>query len=112
MVTLHFWFKYNPLKVGAKTVKWTAPDPYLVFKGSDSQLYTNFGSMKKKKFIDTLKIYWSTKPKKIMMTKNKSKRSLHILEDGASVVQVGDICLKYNNIITIFVNLRLSLVSN
>ena len=33
-----------------------------------------------------------------MLTKKKSKRSLHILEDNASGVQVGDIkiCLKYN----------------
>ena len=33
-----------------------------------------------------------------MMIKKKSKKSLHILEDNASGVRVGDIkiCLKYN----------------
>ena len=44
----------------------------------------------KKEIIDILKAYWSTKPNN-HDNKNKSQESLHVLEDGASGVQVGDI---------------------
>ena len=44
----------------------------------------------KKNIIDILKTYWSTKPSKLWWQKN-SKKSLCILEDGASGVQVGHI---------------------
>ena len=47
--------------------------------------------VKKKKIIDILKTYGSTKPSKLWWPKKKSKKSLHILEDDTSGVQVGDI---------------------
>ena len=40
-------------------------------------------------FIDILETYWSTKPSNLRW-KIYSKKSLYILEDGASGVQVGD----------------------
>jgi hypothetical protein len=77
-----------------KDGKWTSPNACLVFSESGSKLYTNFEFCEEKnhRHFKNILIY---KDKKIMMTtkiKNKkSKESLHILQDGASVVQVGDI---------------------
>ena len=46
----------------------------------------------KKKIVDILKTYWSTKPSKFLfLFIFKFKKSLHVLEDGASDVRVGDI---------------------
>ena len=76
---------------GASTVKWTSLDPCLVVSESDSILYTNFKSCEKK-ITCILKTCWSTKPSNLIYDdKINSKKSLHILEDGASGVQVGDI---------------------
>jgi hypothetical protein len=57
---------------------------------SDSKLYANFEFCEEenhKHFINML-LY---KAKQIMMTRKHYKKSLHILEDGTSGVQVGDI---------------------
>ena len=73
----------------ASTVKWTAPDPCLVFSESDSNLYPSFGFCEEtnhKQFKNTL-IY---KAKQVMTTK-KTKKSLHILQDGTRGVEVSDI---------------------
>ena len=51
---------------------------------SDSNLCSNFEFCDEK----TILIH---KAKQFMMTKRISKKSLHILDDGASGVQVGDI---------------------
>ena len=42
------------------------------------------------KIINILKTHWSTKPNNYIY-KTNFKNNLHILEDGASVVQVGGI---------------------
>ena len=60
-----------------------------MFNESDSKLYTNFEFCEEKNHRHVLNIL-NKKANLIMMTKN-SKKSLHVLEDGASVVQVGDI---------------------
>ena len=70
-------------------VKWTTLDPCLVFSESDSILCINM-EFYKEKIISILKTYLSTKVNQFIMTK-KSKRSLHIIEDVASCVQVGDV---------------------
>ena len=67
--------------MGASTVMWTTPDPCLMLSESDSIFYTNF-EFCEKKIIDILKIYQSTK--KAVWDDKKSKKYLHILEDGAS----------------------------
>ena len=78
------------LYLGARTVKWTTHDPYLNSSESDSNLYTNF------EFCEE-KIPWHSKDiliykaKQFMMTKTIPKKILHILEEVACVVQVGDI---------------------
>jgi hypothetical protein len=75
--------------MGVSTSKWTTPDPYLGFGENDTKLYTNF-EFCEEKIIGILKTHWFTKPLKPCREK-KSKTSLHILEDGTSGVQVGDI---------------------
>ena len=47
-------------------------------------------SFVKKKFINIQKTYLIYKAKQLMMTKTISRKSLHMLEDNASGVQVGD----------------------
>jgi hypothetical protein len=71
-------------------VKWTAPDPNLVFNESNSKLYTNFEFCEGKnhRHFKNIPIY---KAKPIMMTKKNSKKIMRIFEGGASGVQVGDI---------------------
>ena len=56
---------------------------------SDSKLHANFEFCEEnhRHFINIL-LY---KVKQIMMTRKKYKKSLYILEDGTSGVQVGDI---------------------
>ena len=68
---------------------WIALDPCLELSESDSKLYTDleFCEEKNHRHFKTIMIY---KAKQFMMGKN-SKKSLHILEDGTSGVQVGDI---------------------
>ena len=67
-------------------VKWTTHDLCLVASESDFKSCTNF-EFCEEKIINTKKVYWST----LSNDKNNSKKSLHIVEDGASGVQVGDI---------------------
>ena len=75
---------------GASTGKWTAPDPCHVFSESDSKLYTKFEFCDEKnhrhleKHIN-LQSYVNHDDQK------NSKKSLHILEDSTSGVQVDDI---------------------
>ena len=45
-----------------------APNPYLMFSGSESKLYTNFDFVKKK-IIDSLDYILIYKAKQVMMTK-------------------------------------------
>ena len=71
-------------------VKWTTLDPSLVLSESNSKHSTNFKFLWRKQIVDIEKIYWSTKSKIFLWQKN-SKESWYILEDGASVVQVGGI---------------------
>ena len=54
------------------------------------QIYTLTWNFVKKNILDIKKVILIYKAKPPMMTK-KSKQSLHILEDVASGVQVGDI---------------------
>jgi hypothetical protein len=56
------------MKLGASTIKCTTLDPCLVFKESDSKLYTYFEFCEEKnhEHLDNMLIY---KAKKIMMTK-------------------------------------------
>ena len=55
---------------------------------SDSKLYTNFEFCEERNHRHFSK-YWSTKPSNLWNV--FFKKSLHILEDGASGVQVGNI---------------------
>ena len=75
---------------GSRAINWTTPDPCPVFSESDSKLYTDFEFCEEKNHwhFKNILIY---KAQQIMMTKKISQKSLHILEDGASGVQVGDI---------------------
>jgi hypothetical protein len=72
--------------VGASTVKWTTPHPCLVLSESESSLCTNFKFCEEKNHTH----FMMYKAKQFMMTKKNSKKSLHILEDTASGMQVGD----------------------
>ena len=54
----------------------------------------------KKKIINILETTLMYKAKQTMMTKRSSKKSLHILEDGTSGVQVGD----FEQVIVFFLN--------
>ena len=74
--------------VGASTVKWTAPDPCLVLSESDSILCTNFESCEEKKHTNLQR-------QVIHDDKKNSKKSLHILEDGASRWYWTSDCPKY-----------------
>ena len=61
-----------------------------MFNESHSKPYTNFEFCEDKNH-QHVKIILVYKAKQITMTKNNSKKSLHILEDNTSGVQVGDI---------------------
>jgi hypothetical protein len=63
---------------------------FFFFGDGDSKLYTDFEFCEGKnhRHFENMLIY---KAKQIMMTKINSKKSLHVLEDDASGVQVGDI---------------------
>ena len=54
------------------------------------QNYALILNFMKNKIIDIFKTCWFTKPFKLWWQKN-SKKILHVLEDNASGVQVGDI---------------------
>ena len=54
------------------------------------QFYVLTLNFVKKEIMDSLKTYWSTSQANFDDKKN-SKKNLHILEDSASGVQVGDI---------------------
>ena len=75
--------------VGASTVKWTSPIPCIVFSEM-IQNYTLSFEFCGELIINLLKTYWS---KKIQANYAGFflKKSLHILEEGASGVQVGEI---------------------
>jgi hypothetical protein len=75
---------------GASTVNWTTLDPCLVFNESVSKSYTNFGFCEEKK-TQTFQEHIDLQSQANYDDKKYSKKSLHILEDGASGVQVGDI---------------------
>ena len=77
--------------MGASRVKWITPNSCLVLSESDSELYTNFEFCEEANHRDILKTYWFTKPSQLWWPKKLQRKSLHILEDGTSVVQVGDI---------------------
>jgi hypothetical protein len=62
-----------------------------MFSENDSKLYTNFEFCEEKKHRHLKKTILIYKAKQMTMTKKDSKESLHILEDGSSGVQVGDI---------------------
>ena len=85
------------MAMGASVVKWTTHDPCLVLSESDSTLYTNFEYCEEKNLRNLKTI--NLQNQAIYDDKNP-----HILEDGASGVQVGDIepnnCLQFfwNNI--------------
>jgi hypothetical protein len=76
--------------MGASITKWTIPHPYLVLSERDSKLYINFDFCEKKvhRHFKNILIY---KAEQFIMTKNNFKKSLHILEDNASGLQVDDI---------------------
>ena len=81
---------------GCKHSKVDNPYPYLVFSECDSKLYTNFEFCEERNHIHfrNMIIY---KAKKWWLNNNNNtiklqyNKSLHILEDDASGVQVGDI---------------------
>ena len=75
--------------MGASTVKWTTPYPYLVFNESDSKLYINFEYYEEKKSYTFLK-HIDLQSQANHDDKNNSKKSSHILDDSPSGVQVGD----------------------
>jgi hypothetical protein len=79
------WF-WNP--GFASTVKWTAPNPYLVFNEGDSKLYTNFVVREEKnhRHFKNILIYKLSQAN--YDDQKNLKESLHILEDNASGVQV------------------------
>ena len=70
-------------------VKWTTFKPYIGLNENDSKLYTNFEFFKEF-FYKQLKNTLIYNTKQFMSTK-KFKKSPHILEEGASDVQVGGI---------------------
>ena len=76
--------------MGVSTVKWKVLEPCPILSESDSVLYINFELCKEQIHIlfKNLPIY---KAKQLMTIKWKLKKRLHILDDGASGVQVGDI---------------------
>jgi hypothetical protein len=67
-------------------VKWTAPEPYIGLSGSDSRLCVNFELCEVKS--KQSKQHIGLQRQAINVDK---KTSLHILGDGATCVQVGDI---------------------
>ena len=86
----HFCFLMEGVAhMGASTVKWRTHDLCLVLSESDSKLCTNFEICEGK----TMNISNSVnlQSQAIYDDQKNSNRSLHILEDGASGVQVGDI---------------------
>ena len=81
---------YKCFYKGASTVNWTTPNTCLVLSESDPKLYTNF-EVCEEKDPWTFKKHIDLQSQAIYDDKNDSKKSLHILEDSASGVQVGDI---------------------
>ena len=87
----------------ASTVEWTTPDPCPMLSGSVSILCTNFEFCEENNYRQFQKHTDLQSQAIFYDKKNNSKKSLHILEDGASGVQVGDIeqvivkiCLNHN----------------
>ena len=74
----------------ASIVKWTIHDPFLGSSKSDSKLYTNFDTLWRNS-SQTFENHIDLQSQAINDDENNFKKSLHILEDGASGVQVGDI---------------------
>jgi hypothetical protein len=70
--------------MGASTVKWTTPNPCLVFSENDSKLYTNFEVCEKRnhKHSRNILIY---KAKQIMMAK-KIPRKTYVFYKTVQVV--------------------------
>ena len=78
------------MPLGACTVEWTTPIPWILGSSENgSRLYIDFKCCDGK-IINILKTHRSTKPNNYIY-KTNFKNNLHILEDGASVVQVGGI---------------------
>ena len=73
--------------MGASTIKWTAPDPCLVFNESDSKLYTNFEFYEKTNYGHSKKKIYNAKQN----YQEKIQGKYTYLEEGASGVLAGDI---------------------
>ena len=69
--------------MGASIVKWTAPNPCPMLNENNSKLYTNFEFCARKNHTHDSK-HIDSQSQVIHDDKNNSKKSLHILEDGAS----------------------------
>ena len=76
--------------MGASMVKWIAPNRCLMLSESVSKLYTNLNLVVKKNHRHFRK-HIDLQGQAIYDDKNNSKKSLHILTDDASGVQVGDV---------------------
>ena len=74
--------------LGASTVKWTTPYPCLVLSESDSMLYSNFAFVKRQIIKKKSQNHVDLQSQAIYDEKKISKKSLHVLEDGASGMQV------------------------
>jgi hypothetical protein len=72
-------------------VKWTTPYPCLVLNESDPKLCTNFEFFLREKSWTLLEKNINLQSQAVNDDKNNSKKILHILEDGASGVQIVDI---------------------
>ena len=68
----NFYILEPRYELGASIVKWTTPNPCLVFSESYSILCTNFEFVKNRT-IDILKTYCFTKPKQLWWQKEKKK---------------------------------------
>ena len=98
------------LMASTSTVKYTTPLPYIGLSESSSNLYTI--SFLCKSNHRNLKTHWYAKPSNLGCQTN-FKKSLHILDDSASSVQVdilntymSRMCLKHNRITLIDVLLQ------
>ena len=76
--------------LGASMVRWTTPDPCLVLSDRDWKLYTNFEFCEEKNHIHVKK-HIGLQSHAILWWQKNSMKNLHILEDRASGVQIGDI---------------------
>ena len=74
--------------MGASTVKYTTPLPCIGLSESDSKTYTNFELCEGKNHNFFLKKHIDLQSQVIYVDKLFFKKGLHILEDGASSVQV------------------------